>query len=86
MELILLQSCPFCDSDDLAVSRIHRDEPCSVVCSGCGAEGPYAMDDDEARALWNARPEAKRVALAVLARIRRVTGNLEVLNEPCLSA
>ena len=56
-----LLPCPFCGSTDVGVGRIDYTRNKSVVCSGCGAEGPPSTMNGKAILLWNRRasPEEK---------------------------
>jgi Lar family restriction alleviation protein len=63
-----LMHCPFCGSLDVEVevtkagmfSRGSVDFY-EVACDTCSIVGPTSTNEDEAIALWNARPEAKVV-------------------------
>lgn len=48
-----MKSCPFCGS-----TLVFCETDCgrhSVNCGGCGVEGPWCDDDDEAISKWNRR-------------------------------
>ena len=53
-----LRPCPFCGGVDL---RYMFYGGCIAVhCRGCGIEGPFGADDDEAAEKWNRRAEVTK--------------------------
>ena len=50
--------CPFCASDDLAVTEVEQDcRMLAVLCNECGAQGPLSLGNDRTQAIhsWNQR-------------------------------
>lgn len=51
------EKCPFCSSRKIRIEHFNGDY--HGHCDRCGAAGPTADTWDEAKRLWNNRPERK---------------------------
>jgi len=51
----MLRPCPFCGSTDIGFFEHVFTGDHSVICRGCGGEGPRRMGRDGAVRLWNER-------------------------------
>ena len=51
----VLRGCPFCKGHNVSIGENWERHmaPYFVCCSDCGAQGPYARDEKDARLLWN---------------------------------
>lgn len=83
-----MKPCPFCGQREVAVIKRHDAEhPFTlyslVQCASCLAEGPLALDADEAVEMWNRRAsKADEIAAAL-----RTTGTTaEKLTERIITA
>jgi Lar family restriction alleviation protein len=52
-----MSPCPFCGCKIMGMSQGLDGRNFSVVCTGCGADGPSAPDRETAERLWDRRPE-----------------------------
>ena len=49
--------CPFCGGTELTTERQPHSDKFSVVCDGCGAEGPPGADLQRAAVVWVTRAD-----------------------------
>ena len=78
-----LRACPFCEANkgfEMVRRKDAKHEDCAysmVACPMCCCEGPLGLDDDDAVAQWNRRPNAPGEGRGIPRTLDPIVGNLD---------